>query len=172
MDYNLDFALVDKICDITSLDIRVKFWKNTGYNIVFTNGVFDLVHLGHISYLTKAARLGDKLIIGLNSDASVRLIKGSDRPINNQQSRAALLASLFYVDLVVVFNDDNPLSLIKQIKPHILVKGADYSTDNIVGGKEVIDNGGEVKTIQFIEGQSSTSLINKIRDCTPNNIET
>ena len=132
--------------------------------MVFTNGVFDLLHIGHITYMTKAAELGDKLVIGLNSDSSVKRIKGEDRPVNDQNSRAMLLAALFFVDAVVVFEEDTPQELITTLLPDILVKGADYAIENIVGAKEVIANGGEVKTINFVDGYSSTSIIQKIRD--------
>jgi len=123
-----------------------------------------LLHIGHITYLAKAAELGDKLIIGLNSDASVKRIKGEDRPVNDQNSRAVLLAALFFVDATVIFEEDTPYRLITALLPDILVKGADYAIENIVGGKEVIANGGEVKTIDFVDGYSSTSIIQKIRD--------
>jgi rfaE bifunctional protein nucleotidyltransferase chain/domain len=125
--------------------------------------VFDLLHIGHITYMAKAAELGDKLVIGLNADSSVKRIKGDDRPVNDQNSRAALLAALFFVDAIVVFEEDTPINLITALLPDILVKGADYSIENIVGGKEVIANGGEVKTINFVEGYSSTSIIQKLR---------
>jgi D-glycero-beta-D-manno-heptose 1-phosphate adenylyltransferase len=108
--------------------------------------------------------LGDKLVIGLNSDSSVKRIKGEDRPVNDQNSRAALLAALFFVDAIVVFEEDTPINVITALMPDILVKGADYSVENIVGAKEVIANGGEVKTISFVEGYSSTSIIQKIRN--------
>ena len=134
-----------------------------GQKLVFTNGVFDLLHLGHITYLAKAAELGDKLIIGLNSDASVKRIKGPERPVNDQNNRAALLAALFFVDAVVLFGDDTPLNLITGLMPDVLIKGADYQVENIVGAKEVLADGGEVKTIDLVEGYSSTSIINKIR---------
>jgi len=137
-------------------------WKEK--KVVFTNGVFDLVHIGHITYMAKAAELGDKLIIGLNSDASVKRIKGPSRPVNDQANRAALLAALFFVDAVVVFEEDTPFNLISSLLPDILVKGADYAIENIVGAKEVIANGGEVKTINFVEGYSSTSIIKKIKE--------
>ena len=131
--------------------------------MVFTNGVFDILHIGHISYLAKAPALGDKLVIGLNADASVKRLKGNDRPINNQYNRALLLAALFYVDAVVVFEEDTPQQLISSILPDILVKGADYTIDNIVGAREVLANGGMVKTIEFIDGHSSTALIKKMK---------
>ena len=130
---------------------------------MFTNGVFDLLHLGHITYMAKASDLGDKLIIGLNSDTSVKRIKGEDRPVNDQNNRAALLAALFFVDGITVFEEDTPQNLIATLLPDILVKGADYSVENIVGAKEVIANGGEVKTIDLVDGYSSTAIIAKIR---------
>jgi rfaE bifunctional protein nucleotidyltransferase chain/domain len=122
------------------------------------------LHIGHITYMAKAAELGDKLVIGLNSDSSVKRIKGEDRPVNDQNSRAALLAALFFVDGVVVFEEDTPINIITTLMPDILVKGADYSIENIVGAKEIVANGGEVKTIDFVDGYSSTSIIKKIRE--------
>ena len=163
MSRNIEQTLLDKISDLNSLKSKVHAWKNEGKKVVFTNGVFDLLHIGHITYLSKAAELGDKLIIGLNADSSVKRIKGDSRPINAQDSRAALLASFFFVDAVVVFEEDTPLNLITVLMPDILIKGADYTLDNIVGAKEVMANGGEVKTITFVEGYSSTSIIQKIR---------
>lgn len=163
MRTNIEKTLLDKICGLTKMAGLVSAWKNEGKKVVFTNGVFDLLHIGHITYLAKASELGDKLIIGLNSDSSVKRIKGDDRPVNDQNSRAALLAALFFVDGIVLFEEDTPLNLIRTLLPHILVKGADYAVENIVGAKEVIANGGEVKTIDFVEGYSSTSIIEKIR---------
>ena len=161
---DLEKTLLSKITDLTTLQSKVAEWKQQGQKVVFTNGVFDLVHIGHISYLSKAAELGDKLIIGLNANASVKRLKGESRPVNGQDSRAALLAAFFFVDAVVLFNEDTPHNLITTLLPDVLVKGADYAIENIVGGKEVLANGGEVKTITFIEGHSSTSIINKIRN--------
>lgn len=163
MRSDIEKTLLDKICDLQAMKARMAVWKQEGKKVVFTNGVFDLLHVGHITYLAKASELGDKLIIGLNSDNSVKRIKGDDRPVNDQNSRAALLAALFFVDGIVLFEDDTPLNLITALMPDILVKGADYAIENIVGAKEVIANGGEVKTIDFVEGYSSTSIINKIR---------
>jgi rfaE bifunctional protein nucleotidyltransferase chain/domain len=160
---NIEKTLFSKITELSALKTQVENWKSEGKKVVFTNGVFDLIHIGHISYLSKAAELGDKLIIGLNSDTSVRRIKGESRPINGQDSRAALLASFFFVDAVVVFEEDTPLNLITTLMPNVLIKGADYAIENIVGAKEVIANGGEVKTITFVEGYSSTSIIKKIQ---------
>jgi D-glycero-beta-D-manno-heptose 1-phosphate adenylyltransferase len=163
MRSDLEKTLLNKIYHLPALNDAVKDWQNARKKVVFTNGVFDLLHIGHITYLAKAAELGDKLIIGLNSDNSVKRIKGENRPVNDQGNRAALLAALFFVDAVVVFEDDTPLNLISTLLPDILVKGADYAIENIVGAKEVIANGGEVKTIDFVEGYSSTSIIEKIR---------
>jgi len=164
MRNDLEKTLLSKMPDLPSLKKMVKSWQAAGKKVVFTNGVFDLLHIGHITYMAKAADLGDKLIIGLNSDSSVKRIKGENRPVNDQSNRAALLAALFFVDAVVVFDEDTPLNLITALMPDILVKGADYSIENIVGAKEVIANGGEVKTIDFVEGYSSTSIIEKIRN--------
>jgi len=163
MRSDIEKTLLTKIRDLSATKAQLAQWKQDGKKVVFTNGVFDLLHIGHITYLAKASELGDKLVIGLNSDSSVKRIKGDDRPVNDQNSRAALLAALFFVDGIVLFEDDTPLNLITALMPDILVKGADYAIENIVGGKEVIANGGEVKTIDFIEGYSSTSIINKIR---------
>jgi rfaE bifunctional protein nucleotidyltransferase chain/domain len=164
MKNNFEKVLLDKISDLPALKSEILKWQSEGKKVVFTNGVFDLLHIGHITYMAKAAELGDKLIIGLNSDGSVKRIKGEDRPVNDQNSRAALLAALFFVDAIVVFEEDTPINLIRALMPDILVKGADYSIENIVGAKEVIANGGEVKTIDFVEGYSSTSIIQKIRE--------
>jgi rfaE bifunctional protein nucleotidyltransferase chain/domain len=164
MRNNLEQILLNKIYDLPSLKAKLTEWKNEGKKVVFTNGVFDLLHIGHITYLAKAAELSDKLIIGLNSDSSVKRIKGEGRPVNDQNSRSVLLAALFFVDAIVVFDEDTPHQLITTLLPDILVKGADYAIENIVGGKEVLANGGEVKTIDFVDGYSSTSIIQKIRD--------
>lgn len=160
---DIENTLFSKITELSALKTKVESWKSEGRKVVFTNGVFDLIHIGHITYLSKAAELGDKLIIGLNSDTSVKRIKGESRPVNGQDSRAALLASFFFVDAVVVFEEDTPLNLITTLIPDVLIKGADYAIENIVGAKEVIANGGEVKTITFVEGYSSTSIIKKIQ---------
>ena len=167
MRIDLEKTLISKITNISSLKTQVQSWQSMGQKVVFTNGVFDLLHIGHITYLAKAAELGQKLIIGLNADSSVRRIKGESRPVNDQNSRAAILAALFFVDAIVVFEEDTPLNLISTLLPDILVKGADYSVENIVGSKEVLANGGEVKTIDFVEGYSSTSIIEKIRQQIP-----
>lgn len=160
---NIESTLVNKINTLPELLQKVAQWKAEGQKLVFTNGVFDLIHTGHITYLAQAAELGHKLIIGLNSDASVKRLKGESRPVNNQDSRALLLSAFFYIDAIVVFEEDTPANLINAVMPDVLVKGGDYTIENIVGANEVMANGGEVKTINFVEGYSSTSIINKIR---------
>ena len=129
---------------------------------VFTNGCFDIVHLGHIDYIEKAAALGDKLIIGINTDQSIAVIKGPKRPIINEAARSRLLAALAVVDLVVLFSNGTPLELITAITPSILVKGDDYTVDTIVGADHVQKNGGTVKTIPLVQGFSSSAIIEKI----------
>ena len=131
--------------------------------IVFTNGCFDLLHVGHIRYLAQAKKLGDFLIIGLNSDSSVKELKGEDRPINSFEDRATLLSAIESVDLVIMFEEQTPENLIKDIVPDILVKGGDYNIEDIVGYQIVIQNGGQVKTLSFYDGYSSTNYINKIK---------
>jgi len=163
MQSDLEQTLLNKITGLPALTNQIAAWKNEGRRVVFTNGVFDLLHLGHITYLAKAADLGDKLVIGLNADASVKRLKGESRPINDQNNRAALLAALFFVDAVILFEEDTPRQLIAQLLPDVLVKGADYTVENIAGAKEVLANGGEVKTITLVAGYSSTAIINKIK---------
>ena len=130
--------------------------------VVFTNGCFDLVHQGHIDYLSKARDLGDVLVVGLNTDASVRRLKGPRRPINDEYSRALLLASMLFVDYVVLFGEDTPYELIKTLQPDILVKGSDYKPENIVGYDIVMAKGGRVETLDFLPGFSTTSIEDKI----------
>ena len=130
--------------------------------IVFTNGCFDILHVGHIRYLAQAKKLGDFLIIGLNSDSSVRELKGENRPINSLEDRATLLSAIESVDLVIMFEEQTPENLIKDIVPDILVKGGDYNIEDIVGYQTVIRNGGQVKTLSFYDGYSSTNYIDKI----------
>jgi len=138
-------------------------WRAEGQRLVFTNGCFDIVHLGHIDYLEKARQLGDKLILGLNTDASVSCIKGPLRPVVNEYARARLMAALAFVDAVTLFGEPTPLELIHAIRPTILVKGDDYTVDTIVGADFVLQNGGSVQTIPLVKGYSTTALIEKIR---------
>ena len=137
--------------------------KRQGRKIVFTNGCFDVLHFGHVHYLLQARELGDILVIGLNSDDSVRRLKGPTRPINGEKERAFVLAALACVDYVVVFDEDTPKELIETVRPDVLVKGGDYTLDNIVGADFVTQNGGTVTTIPFVEGFSSTRIIEKLK---------
>ena len=143
-------------------DIKRFRWDNVGKKIVFTNGCFDILHVGHINYLKEASEMGDVLVVGLNSDESVKRLKGDSRPINNQDDRAEMLAALEFVDYIVVFEDDTPYKLINMIKPDILVKGGDYSINEIVGRDIVEANGGRVEIVPFVPGKSTTQIINKI----------
>ncbi len=154
----------NKLTDLTALTKTVSIYKECGQKVVFTNGCFDILHEGHVTYLEAARKQGDRLIVGLNSDSSIQAIKGPNRPVNKESSRARLLAALGCVDHIVVFSDDTPLELITTLMPDVLVKGADWPIDQIVGAKEVQAAGGEVKTIEFVGDFSTTGLIEKIRD--------
>lgn len=142
---------------------RVAQWRVSGKKIVFTNGVFDIIHQGHIYSLSQAAKEADYLIIGLNADASVKRLKGIDRPINNQDARALVLASLVMTDAVVLFEEDTPLELINAIMPDVLVKGGDYTVEQIVGAKEVIASGGRVVINPILDGFSTTAIIEQTK---------
>ena len=141
----------------------IKSDNNYNKKIVFTNGCFDILHVGHIRYLSEAKSLGDILVVGINSDESVKNLKGPSRPINSLSDRYLLLSELVCVYYVVSFNEQTPLKLIKMIMPDILVKGGDYTLDNVVGSKEVIDTGGKVELLKFHDGYSSTNYIDKIK---------
>lgn len=141
---------------------QIEKWKNEGKKIVFTNGCFDIVHAGHVDYLEKAKNFGDVLIVGLNSDESVRRLKGENRPINPQEYRKKVLQALKPVDLVIIFDEDTPERLIKEVKPDVLVKGGDYTIDNIVGADFVMSYGGKVFTIDFVYDVSTSKIIKKI----------
>ena len=145
--------------DLSNLILK---WREENQKIVFTNGCFDLLHLGHVDYLAKAKDLGDRLIIGVNTDSSVKRLKGENRPLQDENSRLHILAALHSVDAVVLFDEDTPYELIKKIQPDILVKGADYKIENIVGYDIVTSRGGSVKTIEFIEGYSTTNIEQRI----------
>lgn len=152
-----------KIISAELLVQRVAQWRLLSKTISFTNGVFDILHPGHIYSLSGAASEADYLVVGLNTDSSVKRLKGNDRPVNNQDSRALLLASLVIVDAVVLFDEDTPLELIKSILPDVLVKGGDYTVDQIAGSREVIAHGGRVVINPILEGFSTTSLIQQMR---------
>ena len=154
-----------KIFEIKDLLLQLKRWQLQSKKIVFTNGVFDILHQGHIASLSEAATFGHILIVGLNADASVKRLKGNSRPVNTQQSRALLLASLLMVDAIVIFEEDTPLQLITAIIPDVLVKGGDYTREQIVGATEVIAAGGEVKIVPILEGFSTTGIIEKMKTC-------
>jgi rfaE bifunctional protein nucleotidyltransferase chain/domain len=153
----------EKIFNEGQLKARLNVWRLLEKKIVFTNGCFDLVHLGHIDYLANAADLGDRLIVGLNSDKSTSDIKGPNRPITDERSRAFMLASMSFVDAVILFDDKTPINLIKLVNPDILVKGADYTIDQIVGSDIVLQNGGSVQTLEYLPGYSTTLIEKKIR---------
>jgi rfaE bifunctional protein nucleotidyltransferase chain/domain len=152
----------DKIVSDKLLERLIALWHFKQKNIVFTNGCFDILHQGHVEYLAKAAEQGDVLIVGLNSDESVRRIKGPDRPVQNEQSRSLLLASLQFVDCVILFDEDTPYNLIKKIQPDVLVKGADYKPEDIIGYDIVQARGGKIITIALSPGFSTTEIINKL----------
>lgn len=154
----------DKVVELSQLQALLQQQKGIGRRLVFTNGCFDILHEGHVTYLEAARRQGDLLVVGLNNDASIRSIKGPDRPMNNESSRARVLAALGCVDYVVLFGEDTPLNLISSLEPDVLVKGADWPIDQIVGAEEVLARGGQVKTIEFVGDFSTTGLIAKIRD--------
>jgi D-beta-D-heptose 7-phosphate kinase/D-beta-D-heptose 1-phosphate adenosyltransferase len=137
--------------------------RSQGKKIVFTNGCFDLLHVGHIRYLQEARRLGDLLIVGVNSDASVKRLKGPTRPVQNENDRAEILAALGCVDFTVIFAEDTPENLIHQVRPDILVKGGDWKIDQIVGSTYVMSYGGQVMSLQFVDGKSTTKIIEKAK---------
>jgi D-beta-D-heptose 7-phosphate kinase/D-beta-D-heptose 1-phosphate adenosyltransferase len=153
----------EKIKTVAAAKALIKTWKVTGKTFAFTNGCFDILHPGHLFSLAQTAKEADYLIVGLNSDQSVQRLKGPSRPINNTHSRAIVLANLMVVDLVVVFEEDTPLKLIQSLMPDVLVKGGDYTIEQIVGAKEVIDGGGKVIINPIVDGFSTTQLIEKIK---------
>ena len=156
------FPIQEKIVTPEQYVHLKKEWS--GKKVVFTNGCFDILHLGHIQYLLQARELGDCLVVGLNTDLSVKKLKGENRPVNDEFARAMLLAALQFVDYVILFDEDTPLQLITSIVPDILVKGSDYAVENIVGADIVIAHGGEVRTINFVEGYSTSNIINQLNN--------
>ena len=151
-----------KVCDLAELKAKVAAWKLAKQKIVFTNGCFDLLHAGHVTYLEAAKKRGDKLILGLNTDRSVSAIKGPSRPVVHEDDRARVLAALESVDAVILFDEDTPLNLINAIKPNVIAKGSDYSANQVVGGKEVQSWGGEIALIDLVEGRSTSNIIKKM----------
>lgn len=150
-----------KVLNSENLEPALQSYKNKNLKIVFTNGCFDLLHIGHVRYLEEAASLGDVLIVGINTDASVQKLKGPTRPIQNENDRAEILASLKSVQHTILFGEETPLELIQKIKPDVLVKGGDWAIPQIVGSDFVLKNGGKVLSLQFVDGKSTTSLIQK-----------
>ena len=156
--------LNSKIYNLDILTTKVEQWKKNGNKIVFTNGCFDIIHRGHIELLASTADLGDKLIVGLNSDLSIQKLKGKDRPIVDEESRAILLSALSFVDAIILFSEDTPLKIISTLLPNVLAKGGDYEIETIVGHEIVQQNGGKVKLVSFLNGFSSTNIIEKIKN--------
>lgn len=154
----------NKYLSLDDLLVKIADWKSAGQKIVFTNGCFDILHPGHIDYLAKARGLGDKLVIGLNSDASVQRLKGTHRPIQNEEARAMLLGALEFVDAIVLFTEDTPAELIAKVLPDTLVKGADYTIDQIAGGDTVMHNGGSVVLLPYLKGFSTSGIEKRIRE--------
>ncbi|MFY9158621.1 D-glycero-beta-D-manno-heptose 1-phosphate adenylyltransferase [Aquirufa ecclesiirivi] len=145
-----------------AIELR-KTWKKDHQKVVFTNGCFDILHLGHVDYLEKSSQAGDKMIVAVNSDRSVRELKGPERPVNTEYARARLIAALGFVSMVIIFDEETPLELIKALLPDVLIKGNDYTIDTIVGSKEVLEAGGEVSTIDLVPNYSTTGIINKLK---------
>ena len=157
-------SIQNKILTLPELLRKAAQWRLLGKSIAFTNGCFDILHAGHIASLTEAAHHGDMLVVGLNADASIRGLKGSNRPVNNEEARALVLASLAMVDAVVIFTEPTPLELILALKPDALVKGGDYKVEEIAGASEVIGWGGKVVINPIVEGFSTSSIISRIRE--------
>jgi len=152
-----------KILTKLSLEPILAYWRFKGRKIVFTNGCFDVLHLGHITYLAAAADMGDELIVGVNTDASVRRLKGENRPVNNENARLKLLAALNFVSAVVLFDEDTPLSLIEVVKPEVLVKGSDYNIEDIVGYDYVKSYGGSILCVDLVDGYSTSDIVDKTK---------
>ena len=157
--------LQSKVCStFNELTKRVRSWQSNGEKVVFTNGCFDIIHPGHVDYLTRAQELGSKLVIGVNTDASVSKLKGVHRPIQSEEARLQVLAALECVDALVLFGEQTPFDLISTVLPDILVKGGDYTIETIVGADVVMENGGRVEVIPFLEGYSTSAIEKKIKD--------
>ena len=152
-----------KIYQLPQLINKIASWRVTGHTVVFTNGVFDILHEGHIFSLSQAAAEGEYLVVAVNSDASVKRLKGPERPVNNENSRALILAALVMVDAVIIFDEDTPLNVISKLLPDVIVKGGDYKPEQVEGAREVIANGGRVVINSLIDGVSTTGIIEKMR---------
>lgn len=153
----------DKIISRETLAHKANMWRATGKKVVFTNGCFDILHHGHLAYLAEAASKGNILVVGVNSDASVKKLKGNERPLTHEQDRAFQIASLLVVDAVCIFDEGTPKELIELVKPNVLAKGGDYTIDTIVGADFVLAHGGSVEVIPFVNGYSTTSIIEHIK---------
>ena len=153
---------INKVCNLAQLMEKVANWKDNQEKIVFTNGCFDLLHAGHVTYLEAAKKRGDKLILGLNTDRSVSALKGPSRPVVNEGDRARVLAALESVDAVILFDEDTPLHLIHAIKPNVIAKGSDYTAEQVVGGQAVESWGGEIALIDLVAGRSTSNIIQKL----------
>ena len=151
-----------KIISLEEIGNRVLFWRKKSHKMVFTNGCFDLLHSGHVRYLQTAASFGDILILGLNSDSSVKKLKGPHRPITNQDDRAYLLSAIEAIDCIVIFEEETPKRLIQIVNPDVLVKGGDYLPEDVIGHDNVIENGGCVKIVPYVEGKSTSRIVNSI----------
>ena len=149
----------------SSLDLQktIKTWKKNNQKIVFTNGCFDILHLGHIKILSESKRLGDKLVVGLNNDESVKILKGKNRPVNNNYQRSMMLAALSFVDLIVFFEEETPYNLIKLVMPNVITKGGDYEEKDVIGGDLILSMGGEINIIPLLPNLSSSKLIRKYK---------
>ncbi len=154
-------AITQKLISVEEAEKRFNDTFRSQHRIVFTNGCFDLLHRGHVYYLSKAREMGDLLVVGLNSDQSVSRLKGQGRPVNDQKARAEVLGALGMVDFIILFDEDTPLELINRVRPDLLVKGGDYKAEEIVGYNEITSRGGKVATIPLLEGYSTTSIIEK-----------
>jgi rfaE bifunctional protein nucleotidyltransferase chain/domain len=163
VNLNFEEVVQRKIHRPATLIKQRAIWKLTGQRVVFTNGVFDILHRGHLEYLMQARSLGNALIVGVNSDASTRRLKGPERPVNTEQDRLLMLASMAFVDAAILFEEDTPLEIISQLIPDILVKGGDYTPDQMVGSDVVLRHGGQVQSLRFVEGHSTTSIINRLK---------
>jgi D-beta-D-heptose 7-phosphate kinase/D-beta-D-heptose 1-phosphate adenosyltransferase len=152
----------EKMLDFDRVQLRVAEWRASGETVVFTNGVFDLLHVGHITLLEDCRRFGSKLVLGLNSDASVKRLKGPSRPVVGERERARVMSALAAVDAVVLFDQDTPLELIRALKPNVLVKGGDYTVETVVGHEDVLAAGGRVEIVPTVEGFSTTNIVKKL----------